>query len=148
MAASTRNQFRIHAGYHYLRSPKTIREVLDSRKSFISEYIEAVIGGLQYYYVMPKSGSRILLSEYIEIMGSFGLPLRDTRPDWMGFSFIESCWEVEEELYSVSFLRKILEDKLSQEKVTFHQKIFDQSKEENNYEHITYATELLRKRQS
>ena len=140
MAASSINQFRVHAGYHYPRSTETISEVLMSRKAFISEYKEAIVFGKKHYYAIPKIGSRISPHEYIKIMDSFGLSLREVKPKWMDFSFIETCWEVDEELYNPEILREILTFKLKQLKVNFIQRSFQRSKDEKNYDNVIYAT--------
>ncbi len=56
-AASVINQFRIHKGFHYPRSAETIREILESRESFIEEYGEAIFNAAEQYYAIPREGS-------------------------------------------------------------------------------------------
>lgn len=138
--ASAINQFRVHAGYHYPRSPETIAEVLESRSGFVQEYKASIISGGKHYYAIPKSGSRVTVSEYERIMGSFGLHLRDVKPAWMDFSFIDSCWEVEEVLYDPDRLRDLIQERLRKSSVGFCERLFDKSVDERNYDIVIYAT--------
>ena len=48
-AASSINQLRLHSGYHYPRSPETIRECQDGLASFRAEYGPAVIDAGEQY---------------------------------------------------------------------------------------------------
>jgi FAD dependent oxidoreductase len=140
MAASSINQFRIHAGYHYPRSPETIVEVLESRNDFISEYQDSIISCGKHYYGMPKFGSRISRSDYIRVIRSFGLSLREVSPSWIDFTFIDTCWEVDEQLYDSSRLREIIKDRLISSNVRFLQQYFEKSQDEQNYDNVIYAT--------
>jgi glycine/D-amino acid oxidase-like deaminating enzyme len=37
-AVSAINQYRVHSGYHYPRSPETISEILEARREFLQEF--------------------------------------------------------------------------------------------------------------
>ena len=57
-AASAINQFRIHSGYHYPRSPETIRETMEARQEFMDTYAPAIVRSSQHYYAIPFEGSQ------------------------------------------------------------------------------------------
>ena len=57
-AASAINQFRIHSGYHYPRSPETIRETMEARQEFIDTFAPAIVRNSQHYYAIPLEGSQ------------------------------------------------------------------------------------------
>jgi hypothetical protein len=42
-AASTINQYRLHAGYHYPRSPETVQETQEARAEFIRAFEPAIV---------------------------------------------------------------------------------------------------------
>src|SRR6267142_2462071 len=82
-AASAINQYRVHAGYHYPRSPETIQETLTARKEFMSAFEPAMVRNSRHYYAIPREGSRTSPENYESVMREHGLALRACRPDWM-----------------------------------------------------------------
>ena len=52
------NQYRIHSGYHYPRSPETIRETLEARAEFTEAFAPAIVRNSRHYYAIPKEGSQ------------------------------------------------------------------------------------------
>src|SRR5208282_2018600 len=56
-AASAINQYRVHAGYHYPRSPETIREIAEARTEFTQAFAPAIVKNCRYYYAIPKEHS-------------------------------------------------------------------------------------------
>ena len=42
-AASAINQYRVHSGYHYPRSPETIMETLEARREFVQAFAPAIV---------------------------------------------------------------------------------------------------------
>ena len=63
-AASAINQYRVHAGYHYPRSPETIRETLEVRDEFIAAFAPAM-GGSRCEAKPPICSSSISLRRNI-----------------------------------------------------------------------------------
>lgn len=63
--ASAVNQFRLHRGYHYPRSPETIVECRDSAESFRREYGDAVRATSWPFYAIMAEGSRTGPVEYL-----------------------------------------------------------------------------------
>src|SRR5713226_289557 len=56
-AASAINQYRVHSGYHYPRSPETIQETLEARAEFIQAFEPAIVRNSRHYYAIPQKGS-------------------------------------------------------------------------------------------
>jgi hypothetical protein len=138
-AASDINQFRIHSGYHYPRSPETIEETVQARADFIDTFAPAIVRGTKNYYAIPKNGSLTTPDAYEEIMARHSLPLRRCTPEWMNFGFIERCYEVNENIYDPQALRGLLESRISELHVTFRKESYNPALR-GNYDFVIYAT--------
>ncbi|MBV9296230.1 MAG: NAD(P)-binding protein [Acidobacteriaceae bacterium] len=123
-AASAINQYRVHAGYHYPRSPETIAEILEARGEFLEAFAPAIVKESRHFYAIPKQGSRTEPEAYERIMSQNGLPLKRCRPDWLDFGFIDACYEVQEHLYDPDILRSLIETRLRSLGVKFEQRAF------------------------
>ena len=123
-AASAINQYRVHAGYHYPRSPETIRETLEVRDEFIAAFAPAIVRNSSHYYAIPHQGSRTSQAEYESIMRSHGLKLRPCRPDWMDFNYIDQCYEVDESIYDPDLMRTLVESRTKALGIKLHQRQF------------------------
>src|ERR1700688_4567690 len=122
-AASAINQYRVHSGYHYPRSPETVTETLEASREFIQEFAPAIVQNSRHYYAIPREGSRTRPQEYEQIMRSHGLPLRACRPEWMDFEYIDQCYEVEENIYDPDLLRSVIESRLNGLGIGFEQRV-------------------------
>lgn len=111
-AASAINQYRVHAGYHYPRSPETIEEVAEARAEFAAEFAPAIVRNSRHYYAIPKENSQTPPDIYEKVMERHRLRLRACRPAWMSFEFIERCYEVDENIYDPDVLRELIEARL------------------------------------
>src|ERR1700687_13556 len=98
-AASAINQYRIHSGYHYPRSPETIRETLGTRVEFLSTFAPAIVRNSRHYYAIPREGAQTPPALFEKVMGEFHLSVKPCRPEWMDFGFIDKCYEVDEHIY-------------------------------------------------
>src|ERR1700690_566158 len=67
-AASAINQFRIHSGYHYPRTPETIRETLEARTEFAAAFASAIIRSSKHFYAIPKEGSETSPDLFEQVM--------------------------------------------------------------------------------
>jgi hypothetical protein len=138
-AASAINQYRVHSGYHYPRSPETITETLEARSEFIQAFAPAIVRNSRHYYAIPREGSRTRPQEYEQIMQSHGLPLHACRPEWMSFDFIDQCYEVEENIYDPDLLRSVIESQLDRLRIKFEQKEFF-GEMRADYDFVVWAT--------
>ncbi len=138
-AASAINQYRVHAGYHYPRSPETIIETLEARREFIEAFAPAIVQNSRHHYAIPREGSRTLPQEYEQIMRSHGLPLRACRPEWMDFGYIDECYEVEENIYDPDLLRSVIESRLKGLGIRFEERAFLREMR-GDYDFVVWAT--------
>jgi hypothetical protein len=138
-AASVINQFRIHKGFHYPRSAETIREILESRESFIEEYKDAVFYASEQCYAIPHEGSLTSCDAYEHVYDTFKMKLKKVRPSWINFEFIDSCYAVDESIYDPTRLTELVEKRISQHGVMFHQHKFT-ADHEQRYDFSIYAT--------
>jgi voltage-gated potassium channel Kch len=138
-AASAINQYRVHSGYHYPRSPETITETLEARREFIQAFAPAIVRNSRHYYAIPSEGSRTRPQEYEQIMRSHGLPLHACRPEWMNFEYIDQCYEVEENIYDPDSLRSVIESRLDALKINFQQSVFLREMR-GDYDFVVWAT--------
>jgi hypothetical protein len=138
-AASAINQYRVHSGYHYPRSPETITETLEARREFIEAFAPAIVRNSRHYYAIPREGSRTRSQEYEHIMRSHALPLHACRPEWMNFEYIDQCYEVEENIYDPDLLRSVIESRLDALGIKFEQRVFLREMR-RDYDFVVWAT--------
>jgi hypothetical protein len=138
-AASAINQYRVHSGYHYPRSPETIRETMEARAQFIQEFAPAIVRNSRHYYAIPREGSRTPPDEYEDTMRSHGLALRPCRPDWMNFEFIDRCYEVDENIYDPDALRLVIESRMRALGIRFERRGFS-AETRPEYDFVIWAT--------
>jgi FAD dependent oxidoreductase len=138
-AASDINQFRIHSGYHYPRSPETIAETLQTRVDFIENFGPAIVRSTKHYYAIPKEGSLTTPDAYEQTMARHRLPLRRCKPEWMDFAFIDRCYEVNENIYDPGALRGLLEERIGSLKVKFRKEKY-LPEMRGKYDFVIHAT--------
>lgn len=138
-AASAINQYRVHSGYHYPRSPETIAETQQARREFLEAYAPAIVRNSRHYYAIPLEGSRTAPDDYERIMRDHNLPIRNCRPASMNFNFIDRCYEVEEHIYDPEILRSLIEYRLVELKIKFEQREF-QWEMRDGYDYVVWAT--------
>jgi hypothetical protein len=138
-AASAINQYRIHAGYHYPRSPETIEEVMEARREFAREFAPAIVRNSRHYYAIPKEKSLTSPDAYEAVMRRYDLPLRECLPPWMDFQFIDRCYEVDENIYDPDVLRQLLEERLKGRGITLQQREFHAGLRPD-YDWVVWAT--------
>ncbi len=65
---SSSNQLRFHLGYHYPRSPETLKEVQKNNKDFIKFYGKDIFGKTKNYYGVSNKSSLTSYKKYIEFL--------------------------------------------------------------------------------
>jgi hypothetical protein len=138
-AASAINQYRVHAGYHYPRSPETIQETVEARAEFIRAFESAIVRNSRHYYAIPKEGSRTTPDLYERVMKEQGLPLKACRPVWMNFDFIDRCYEVNENIYDPDVLRQLIETRIRELGIPFEQHEFTAAMRDD-FDFVVWAT--------
>ena len=123
-AASAINQYRVHAGYHYPRSPETIQETMEARAEFIQAFEPAIVRNSRHFYAIPKKDSRTPPDLYERVMAEHGLSLKSCRPSWMNFDFIDRCYEVQEHIYDPDVLRELVASRIRSFEIRFEKKAF------------------------
>ncbi len=138
-AASGINQYRVHSGYHYPRSPETIDEILQARPEFLEAFGPAIVPNTKHYYAIPKQGSRTSPDAYENVMSQHGLRVRSCRPAWLDFEFIDKCYEVEEQIYDPDILRSLVETRITNSGVEFEQRAFTPAMR-GDFDFVVWAT--------
>jgi hypothetical protein len=138
-AASAINQYRVHSGYHYPRSAETIGEILSARQEFVETFAPAIVGTSRNYYAIPHVGSLTPADVYERVMAEHGLPLKDVRPSWIDFNFIDRCYEVDEDIYDPDVLREVIRARLHNNGVTVEQRPYVESMRDE-FDYLVCAT--------
>jgi hypothetical protein len=137
-AASAINQYRVHSGYHYPRSPETIAETMEARAEFLETFAPAIVLGSQHFYAIPKEHSLTPPSLFEQVMEQHNLPLKPCRPAWMNFGFIDTCYGVAEHLYDPDVLRELVASRIHSLGIRFEQKSFSPEMR-GDYDFVVWA---------
>jgi FAD dependent oxidoreductase len=138
-AASVINQYRIHSGYHYPRSPETISETLEARAEFMDAFAPAVVRNSRHYYAIPHEGSQTPPELFEKVMAQYHLVCKPCRPEWMNFDFIDKCYEVDEQIYDPDVLRDVVTSRIRALGIPFEQRAFAPEMR-SDYDFVVYAT--------
>jgi hypothetical protein len=138
-AASGINQFRIHSGYHYPRSPETIQETMEAREEFLRTFAPAIVRNSEHYYAIPHEGSQTPPELFERVMAEHDIPLRPCRPEWMNFDYIDKCYAVDEQIYDPDILRDELTKQIEALGINFHRQEFTPVMRAD-YDFVVWAT--------
>lgn len=138
-AASVINQYRIHSGYHYPRSPETITETLEARAEFTAAFEPAIVRNSQHYYAIPYEGSQTPPELFEKVMAQYKLVCKSCRPEWMNFGFIDQCYEVDEQIYDPDVLRDVVTSRIAVLGIPFVQRAFTPEMR-RDYDFVVWAT--------
>lgn len=107
LEATAINQFRLHKGYHYPRSPETARECQQGLKSFKKEY--STIDAGRQYYAIAKEGSKTSSKQYRDFCIDNNLPCTFALwPPYLDHNSISLCLKVDESRLNPDTLRSQL----------------------------------------
>ena len=138
-AASGINQYRVHSGYHYPRSPETIVETMEARAEFLQTFAPAIVSGTRHYYAIPRQDSLTSPELFEEVMGEHQLALRRCQPAWMDFGFIDKCYQVDEHLYDPDLLRELITSRIRVLGIPFEPREFSPAMR-GGYDFVVWAT--------
>ena len=119
MAASDVNNCRVHKGYHYPRSNKTVQEVLEANQKFSEEYNECIMNSKNYVCVAKKD-SLVSGKEYLNFCDHNNLKYKITDLDLIDKNSIEVCLKIEEYIFDHKKLKEICKRKLENSKIKIH----------------------------
>jgi hypothetical protein len=109
--ASSINQYRVHAGYHYPRSSQTALDCKMSLSSFEKTYKQSIVSkrvGIKHYYAIASQASVTSPEEYISFMDTIGLLYKKIKP----IQGTDMMVEVEENIYDPAKLVSIVKTRL------------------------------------
>lgn len=106
-AASSINQYRLHRGYHYPRSPETIRSCFHGEKSFVDTYPKSLSPkSTENYYGISAKNSLLSVNDICDVWGEEGLKFEEEFPGIIKPEALQGCFKVCESLFSPHEFRK------------------------------------------
>jgi glycine/D-amino acid oxidase-like deaminating enzyme len=112
-SASGINQFRLHAGFHYPRSPQTIEECKRGAVSFSAEYRSAIIPtGRHYYAIASGPGSQTSALAYLDVLRKAGLNYKIASLSHIDADMVDVIIHADEYWIDPVLLRGMVYDKL------------------------------------
>lgn len=140
-AASGINQYRLHRGYHYPRSPETVVSAMRAEASFRKEYGEAVIDEGTNLYAIARKGSAVSSEQFLASCDKHGLTYRIVAPEGIvNPELIESCIEAKESWFDPNTLLKLVEEKVRGAGVNVHCNAETRFGDLENFDRIIIAT--------
>ena len=117
-STAKKNQYRLHIGYHYPRSKKTILQTINGYKIFKKEFKKFLYFPKKNYYLVHKN-SLINFEKYLKIYKNFNLKFKRTNnqklSEYIYQNQIEGCVNTEEGVILINklipHLRKRLKGK-------------------------------------
>ncbi len=114
-SASGINQYRLHRGYHYLRSKETILVSKFQEPNFISTYPEAMMSeGVDHYYCIAREKTLTSPEQAKSIWKECGLEFEETQLNFVNNDKIALSVKVNEKLFDPDKLRDLCRQKLQQ----------------------------------
>ena len=119
-SASGSNQFRVHRGYHYPRSPETVTGIIKSENSFKELFSEAIITDYEHFYCISKRDSLTSSQQFIDFCTKYKLEIEKSELNCVNKDSIDLCLRVKESVYDPKILKKISIDLLKKNNVKLH----------------------------
>ena len=119
-SASGSNQFRVHRGYHYPRSPDTVKDIIKSENSFKEIFSDAILTNFEHYYCIAKKNSLTSVTQFVNFCTKNGLEIKESVLDCVQKDSIDLCVRVKEYVYDPKKLKKLSLDKLKERNVKVH----------------------------
>jgi len=112
-AASRANQLRLHRGYHYPRSPDTVKSLLDSIQFFVNEYQDAVVDCYDHFYAIASEGSLVSSKQYLDFCDNHNLEYELIQNfEWVNNDKIDLTVKVKESLLDYQEVYYIIKDRI------------------------------------
>ena len=140
-AASRTNQLRLHRGYHYPRSPDTVKSLLESIQFFVEEYREAVVDEYDHFYAIASENSLVTSDQYINFCDHHNLEYEIIdKFEWVNNEKIDLTVKVKESLLDYQEVYHIIKSRIEKSrletkfKTEFNREIID------NFDLVVNAT--------
>lgn len=117
-SASLCNQYRIHKGYHYPRSPETVKALLESVPLFEQEYKDVIIKRNEHYYCIANRDSFVSGLEYRKFCTENKLPYHVVDNDLV--KNVQLCIRADENLIDPYILRDMCTMRLNHSKIKLY----------------------------
>ena len=113
MEASGSNQLRHHLGFHYPRSPRTIREVAAADFSFRNFYAPAIVPTAGFYAV-AREHSKTSPEHFLKRIRAHGLRFRQEFPEteMLERKTVSLCIRTREPVYDLECLKDLVQSRL------------------------------------
>jgi glycine/D-amino acid oxidase-like deaminating enzyme len=106
--ATTVNQNRVHAGYHYPRSVETARTAAENYNRFLIDHASAIAGNTRHLYCIAE-GSKVSPKQYEAVMSEVGAPMeRVETPSYFTPGMIAQAYETHEKSFHIGKLRALI----------------------------------------
>jgi len=119
-SASGSNQYRVHRGYHYPRSPETVTGIIKSENSFKELFSKAIVNNFEHFYCISKNNSLTSSKQFIKFCTKYQLEIEKDTIDCVNKNSIDLCVRVKESVYDPIILKKISIDLLNKNSVKLH----------------------------
>ena len=96
--ASGKNQFRLHAGFHYPRSSITRHQIKEGRREFLERLPEFVHALDTCLYAVSSAASVIDFGTFKQIFQATGTQFTEINPQVHGLTNVEGCISTNEEM--------------------------------------------------
>lgn len=104
--SSKLNQYRIHRGYHYLKSLNTAYRCQVNYQRFTDFFSEAVYSKFKSYYGISKFHSNINSNTFEQACSLLNMPYKiSSKSNIFNYNLIDKIYEVDEKIYDVQKLR-------------------------------------------
>jgi hypothetical protein len=106
--ASAINQYRVHRGYHYPRSAKTVAECQNAMPEFLKNFGQAIITDHTSHYAIASNKSKVNPEQYKNFLSDHCLPYEEIQT-------LKNCkWtaKVDEYIFSPSILKQLINYRL------------------------------------
>lgn len=140
-AASRTNQWRLHRGYHYPRSPSTARSCRDSADQFTERFPEAVIEDTEHYYcIADDDRTKTTGEEYLSFCEAVNLEYERAHPEVVESDMVDVSVRVPENRIDPHALKSQCTRELRESDVDVHlgERVTDV--EELSHDRVVIAT--------
>lgn len=118
--ASGINQYRLHEGYHYPRSPETVEQCLVGIESFLTEYHNCTVTNVDSQYCIAKENSLISGVDYLRFLTDHKLPYYEPRKqnsNCLNYDNIDTAIWVNEQLLDIVKFKFTISEQLRRNKI-------------------------------